>query len=97
MIRVYRCYQTTYGYFGILMGVVPGSLKHVLALLGWQDLVGGGLDLVTDSSRGIMDLVSKVVDHVASCLKDGGHGEVGEIGALGSSTVVNESMDGDDG
>ena len=47
--------------------------KHVLALLGWQDLVGGGLDLVTDSSRGVVDLVSEVVDHVASSLEDGGH------------------------
>ena len=79
------------------MGIVPGSLKHVLALLGWQDLVCGGLDLVTDSSCGVMDLVSKVIDHVASCLEDGGHGNVGEIGAFGSSTVVNGSMDGDDG
>ena len=79
------------------MGIVPGSLKHMLALLGWQDLVGGGLNLVTNSSRGVMDLVSEVVDHVASCLEDGGHGEVGEIDALDSSTVVNESMDGDDG
>jgi len=97
LMGVFRCYRTTYGYFGVLMGIVSGSLKHVLALLGWKDLVGGRLDLVTDSSRGIMDLVSEVVDHVASCLEDGGHSEVGEIGALGSSTVVNESMDGDDG
>jgi len=97
LMGVFRCYRTTYGYFGVLMGIVPGSLKHVLALLGWQDLVGGGLDLVTDSSRGVVNLVSKVVDHVASCLEDGGHGEVGEIDALDSSTVVNESMDGDDG
>lgn len=78
------------------MGIVPGSLKHVLALFGWQDLVGSGLDLVTDSSRGVMDLISKVVDHVASCLENCGHGEVVEIGALGSSTVLNESMDGYD-
>jgi hypothetical protein len=57
------------------MSVFPGSLEHVLALFGWEDLVGSGLDLISNSSRGVMNLVSKVVDHVASGLEDGGHGE----------------------
>jgi hypothetical protein len=57
------------------MSVVSGPLEQVLALLGRQDLIGGGFDLITHSSRGIVDLVSEAVDHVAGCLEDGGHGE----------------------
>ena len=56
------------------MGIVPGSLKHVLALLGRQHLVGGGLDLITHSSRGVVNLVAQIVDHVARCLENGRHG-----------------------
>jgi hypothetical protein len=66
----------TYSCFRVLVSVGSGPLEQVLALLGRQNLIGSGFDLIAYSSRGIVNLVSDVVDHVASCLEDGGHGKV---------------------
>ena len=60
--------------FRVLASVFSGPLEHVLALLGRQHLVGGGLDLITHSSRGVVNLVAQIVDHVARCLENGRHG-----------------------
>lgn len=57
------------------MSVFSSPFKHVLALLWRQDLISGGFDLITHSSRGVVDLVSKIIDHVARCLENGRHVE----------------------